>query len=225
MISDPYKILGVSPDASDDEIAKAYRKLAKKYHPDLNQGDTEAAKKMSEINAAYDMIKSGYKPYSNNAYQNSSSTGYSSSSNGSYGNYGYYGYGFSGFGNNYRTYTESPELKKVRDLINREMYTDALTQLNSILNRDARWFYYSALANKGLGYSESALKYARQALAMDPMNIDYIRLVTDLQYSGTESYTTTIFPFVKILRYIWTFVMIVILLYSLFSLAMCSIIR
>ena len=57
MISDPYKVLGVSPDASDEEIKRAYRKLAKQYHPDLNPGDEVAAKKMQQINAAYDQIK------------------------------------------------------------------------------------------------------------------------------------------------------------------------
>ena len=57
MIDDPYKVLGVSRDASDEEIKRAYRALAKKYHPDLNPGDQEAARKMQEVNAAYEQIK------------------------------------------------------------------------------------------------------------------------------------------------------------------------
>ena len=59
MAQDPYKVLGVSPDASDEEIKKAYRDLTKKYHPDLNPGDERAAQKMHDINAAYDAIKNG----------------------------------------------------------------------------------------------------------------------------------------------------------------------
>ena len=57
MMEDPYKILGVSPGASDEEIKRAYRALAKKYHPDRNPGDEEAAKKMQQVNAAYEQIK------------------------------------------------------------------------------------------------------------------------------------------------------------------------
>ena len=57
MGADPFQILGVSPNASEDEIRQAYRRLAKKYHPDMNPGDATAAQKMNEINAAYDAIK------------------------------------------------------------------------------------------------------------------------------------------------------------------------
>ncbi len=56
MTLDPYKVLGVAPGASDEEIKKAHRRLAKRYHPDLNPGDAAAAEKMNEINAAYDIL-------------------------------------------------------------------------------------------------------------------------------------------------------------------------
>ena len=57
MIDDPYSVLGLTPDASDEEVKRAYRALAKKYHPDMNPGDAHAAEMMNKINAAYDQIK------------------------------------------------------------------------------------------------------------------------------------------------------------------------
>ena len=57
MARDPYEVLGVPHGASEDEIKAAYRRLAKKYHPDLNPGDQEAARRMNEVNAAYDQLK------------------------------------------------------------------------------------------------------------------------------------------------------------------------
>ena len=56
---DPYEVLGVPRGASEEEVTKAYRALAKKYHPDLNPGDATAAARMSEINEAYDRIQKG----------------------------------------------------------------------------------------------------------------------------------------------------------------------
>ena len=81
---DPYKVLGVSPDATDDEVKKAYRALARKYHPDNYAGSDladVAEEKMKEINAAYDAIKNG------TANQYSAQGG--ATGQGGYGGYGY----------------------------------------------------------------------------------------------------------------------------------------
>jgi len=53
---DPYSVLGVSKSATQDEIKKAYRKLAMQYHPDKNQGDKKAEEKFKELGAAYEVL-------------------------------------------------------------------------------------------------------------------------------------------------------------------------
>ena len=91
MIDDPYKVLGVSPDASDEEIKRAYRRLAKKYHPDLNPGDKVAAQKMQQVNAAYEQIKNPEKAQPNP---------------GSQGGYSYGSYGYDPFGGAWQQYQQ-----------------------------------------------------------------------------------------------------------------------
>ena len=90
MVNDPFTVLGVSSSATEDEIKAAYRKLAKKYHPDLNPGDKTAEEKMREVNEAYtralQIKKTGHDPYQN-PYGSSGSSGSS-----------YYGNPFGGFG-------------------------------------------------------------------------------------------------------------------------------
>ena len=107
MTADPYKVLGISPGASQDEIKKAYRQMAKKYHPDLHPDDPNANKRMAEINEAYDMLMNPEKYEAKRAQQQrqqSQNQGYGGSAyGGSYGgnyNGNRYGGGYSGTGQN-----------------------------------------------------------------------------------------------------------------------------
>mgnify|MGYP000089992887 CR=1 FL=1 len=197
MTEDPYKVLGVSPSASDEEIQKAYRKLVKKYHPDVNPGDENAERKMREINAAYDQIKNIREGKSSGSYGN---TGSSQTSGGYYGNYGgfswedIFGQAYGGFSQQQNEATN--ELTAARNYINSGHYREALNVLNSVnpAERNARWYYFHALANYGLGNKIEAINSAQQAVRMEPNNVEYQQLVQRLQSGGTtyRQYSSTI---------------------------------
>ncbi len=174
MIEDPYKILGVSPDASDEEIKRAYRKLAKQYHPDLNPGDEVAAKKMQQVNAAYEQIKNPER-----AQQRPG---------GAYGEYSQYDpFGFGGY--QQRTYSQDeqgdPYLQGAYNYIRFGRYQEALNTLNNCTERTARWYYLSAIANQGLGNQVTALEHIRRAVSMEPDNQEYLRMLNQIEYGGS----------------------------------------
>ncbi len=172
MMDDPYSVLGVSPDASDDEIKQAYRRLAKKYHPDLNPGDQEAAKKMQEINAAYERIKNPEKA--------------SASQGGSQQTYG----GYDPFGGYYRRSTGDSQTDTYQQSAYRYVrmgrYREALNILSNSTNRNAGWYYVSALANDGLGNQVTALEHIRKAVSMEPDNPMYLQLLRQMESGGTD---------------------------------------
>ena len=114
MVQDPYKVLGVSPEASDEEIKKAYRELTKKYHPDRNPDNPAAAEKMNDINAAYDAIKNGT-AQQQYAYQGDGA-GYDPYGWNPWGGYGAYGYQQSA-----RQQTERSEYTAARSYIRNGM--------------------------------------------------------------------------------------------------------
>ena len=177
MIDDPYKVLGVSRDASDEEIKRAYRRLAKKYHPDLNPGDAEAARKMQEVNAAYEQIKDPDK-----AAQNPSG-GYNPYGSGGYNPFGSGGY--DPFGSSYRQSSGPSYQQSAAQYIRFGRYREALNTLEAASERDAQWYYLSALANDGLGNQVTALEHIRRAVSMEPDNPEYLRVLDAMESGGT----------------------------------------
>lgn len=158
----PYSVLGVSPSATDDEIKKVYRKLAKQYHPDIHPDRAFAEKKMAEINAAYDQI---LKERQGGA---------------SYGNYGYQGDPARG---------STPEMQAVRNYLHYRRFQEAFNVLNRITDRNAEWYFLSAYAHAGVGNRAQALEFARKAVQMEPDNYEFRQLLQQLEFSG-NAYTS-----------------------------------
>lgn len=207
-MSDPYQVLGVSPSATDDEVTKAYRKMAKRYHPDINPGP-EAEKKMQEVNAAYQQIQDlrknggsgsasqsyyGQRGDSGYAYQQQRQQ-YTQGGSGSYADpfqgFDPFGFGF-GFGDRgYQQETHQDfidiKLRAANNYIQNQSYEEALHVLSQVGNRDAQWYYLSALANAGLGNSITAMNHAQEAVRQDPTNPVYQRLLAQFQ-QGNYAY-------------------------------------
>lgn len=177
-MDNPYKVLGLQEGASDDEVKAAYKRLAKKYHPDLNSSPYAEAR-MKEINEAYNQIMKGDKGHAGNYGQG----GYGSY--GGYGGYGSYG-GYGGYGG--QEQAESSRMTAARNYINSGYYREAVNVLEGIPagERGARWYYYAAAAHSGLGNRTEALNMARQAVNMEPANYEYRRLLEQLQYGATQ---------------------------------------
>ena len=162
IIMNPYEVLGISSNADLEEIKKAYRELSRKYHPDSYAGNPLASlaeEKFKQVQEAYDAImkeKNGDFNYTDN-----------------YNNSGYYN-------------GESGEMAEVYNLLGRRAYSQALSLLDSMPNRNAKWYYYSAIAQVGLGNNLRGMEYARMAVSMEPNNIEYQNLVNRLSFQGNR---------------------------------------
>lgn len=161
---DPYEVLGVPKTATEEEVTKAYRKLAKKYHPDLNPGDQNAEARMAEINQAYEAIKRG--------------------NTGTYNNGGY----SSGYNSEYYGKSRLTPLDSAESYLRAGMYSQALGILMSITERPARWYYLSAVAYSQAGNGAAAISHATTAVQMEPNNRVYRELLERLKTGETAAF-------------------------------------
>ena len=176
-MNDPYQILGVPETASDEEVKRAYRELARKYHPD-NYHDNPLAdlaqEKMKDINAAYEQItkmRSGAK-----------SGGYSSAgSSGTYGGYGGYQQQYSS-----QSSSGSSVLQQVRIAINTGNISRAEALLANYSDHNAEWNFLRGAVCYRRGWMDEAKRYYQTACQMDPGNAEY-RQALEFMERGTES--------------------------------------
>ena len=172
---DPYEVLGISRNATDDEVKSAYRELARKYHPD-NYADNPlsdlASEKMKEINDAYDEIVNSRR---NGSSKKSGGNAYNGSYNGG---------------------TSFPE---VRSLINQGRLEQAQEILDGVppQNRDAEWYFLNGTVLYRRGWFDQAYTSFATAVRMNPNNPEYRNAMnhaqhqTSQQYNPYRSYGTT----------------------------------
>ena len=170
-MNDPYKILGVSPTATDDEVKAAYRALARKYHPDKYR-DSDlaemAGEKMKEINAAYDEIQkiragkstAGQGGYGSNPYGGAGAGGQT--------------YGGQTYGNGYSDGNANPYVT-ARRLINLRRVAEAAQVLSTIpeAQRGAEWHFLMGCVAVNRGHYVDAQQFFDTACGMDPDNHEY----------------------------------------------------
>ena len=169
-MNDPYKILGIPNDATDEEIKKAYRNLARKYHPDnyINNPLADLVEeKMKEINQAYEQIqreRSQRKTNNSNNVNNNSYNGVT--------------------------------LNQIRIMINQERFAEAGTYLDyyPMTERNAEWNFLKGCILVRRGYYFDAQKYYETACYMDPTNEEYRQALINfrnIKTERTQTYTTS----------------------------------
>lgn len=172
-MNDPYQTLGVAETASDEEIKKAYRELARKYHPD-NYHDNPLAdlaqEKMKEINAAYEEI---------NRRRSVGGSGHGG------GQAAGYGGGYGSYQQTYRQQSGSSVLQQVRIAIQTGNLTRAEALLSNYTDHNAEWNFLRGAVCYRRGWMDEAKRYYETACQMDPGNPEY-RQALEFMKTGTQ---------------------------------------
>lgn len=158
----PYKVLGVSENATQEEIRRAYLELVKKYHPDRYQGtpfENEANEKMKEINEAYDMLTKKQSSTSSSSSQYSSYTGEYAS-----------------------------EFSRIEEMIQRNELFMAKQVLDRISFHNARWHYLYGLVSYKLNMHDAAYSHFEMAYRMEPSNYQYRTAYETMSNPRTYTY-------------------------------------
>lgn len=187
MIEDPYKVLGLEQDASPDDVKKAYRKMAKLYHPDLHPNDPDIHDKMNAINEAYDMLTNPAKYTVKKAQEEAQNAPEQTEVVRDYGAAA--AAQSKAIPRPVVLPDDSPEIAQVVNHLNNNQFQiaiDVLTQIPSA-GRNARWYYLSALAHQMNGNSITAADHMQKACQMDPKNQAYMNLLFQFQ-NANQSY-------------------------------------
>ena len=176
-MNDPYQILGVPETATDEEIKKAYRDLARKYHPD-NYHDNPLAdlaqEKMKDINAAYEQIT-----------RERSGRG---SGNSSYGSYGSGGTAYQRQQYSSQSSTGSSVLQQVRMAINSGNLSRAEALLANYADHNAEWNFLKGAVCYRRCWMDEAKRYYQTACQMDPSNAEYQSALDFMENANRTAY-------------------------------------
>ena len=162
---DPYQVLGVSANASDEEIKKAYRNLVKKYHPDRYTDEAlkeVAAEKLKQINAAYSEVQ---------RLRQGKGAG---------------GYGNAGGSYSYSTASSSndPRYASIRQRIQMGDLSGAEAALDAISDRNAEWHFLKGVVLLRRGWYDGARQHFANAYNMDPANAEYAQAYQSMGQMG-----------------------------------------
>ena len=163
-MTDPYSVLGVDPGATDEEIKKAYRTLARKYHPDNYQDNPLAdlaEEKMKMINEAYEQIEK-----MRHGASGGSQTGYGGTSQ------------------SYSTQSSDPIFAQIRSVLSAGNLDQAEQMLDAVPNHNGEWYFLRGMIAYRRGWLDEAMQNYTVACRLEPGNMEYRQALALLQRSG-----------------------------------------